>query len=117
MKYYNGAKNNSYNDYRSRDYGNYGPNMGCTTQALTPLSESATTVADAIDAMEPGGFTNVQAGIVWGWRTLSAGEPFTAGRGYDEQENDKYIIVLTDGNNTYPESEHLQLFPVYILGI
>ncbi|MEZ5792026.1 MAG: hypothetical protein R3D34_15020 [Nitratireductor sp.] len=27
---------------------------------------------------------------------------FTGGRGYDVPENDKYIILLTDGNNTYP---------------
>ncbi len=102
MKYHPDAKNNRYNDRRSRDYGNYGPNMGCTTAELTPLSDTPATVTNAIDEMEAGGFTNVQAGISWGWKTLSAGEPFTEGRGYDELENDKYIIVLTDGNNTYP---------------
>jgi hypothetical protein len=44
----------------------------------------------------------VQEGIAWGWRVLSAGEPFAQGRAYSEPENQKYLIVLTDGNNTYP---------------
>ncbi|MCC2098218.1 MAG: hypothetical protein KDJ29_15080, partial [Hyphomicrobiales bacterium] len=102
MKYNEDAKRSNYNSYYSRDYGDNGPNFGCTTQPLTPLSSDATTISDAINAMEAGGFTNVQAGIAWGWRTLSNGKPFTEGRPYYETENDKYIIVLTDGNNTYP---------------
>jgi hypothetical protein len=102
MKYNSESAYSRLGTKKSRDYGYYGPNLMCTTTAITPLTTNLTTVNDAIDAMEAGGYTNVQAGIAWGWRTLSAAEPFTAGRGYDEYENDKYIIVLTDGNNTYP---------------
>ncbi|MCB1676529.1 MAG: hypothetical protein KDI01_09570, partial [Halioglobus sp.] len=40
----------------------------------------------------------------WGWRTLSPSEPFTGGREYSDEENRKYMIVLTDGNNTYGTS-------------
>lgn len=102
MKYYPGAKNNDYGDWRSSNYGSYGPNMGCSTDPILPLSDTAGTVNTAISGMDAGGYTNVQAGISWGWRTLSSAEPFTGGRTYDTTENDKYIIVLTDGNNTYP---------------
>ncbi|MGB7285660.1 MAG: TadE/TadG family type IV pilus assembly protein [Salaquimonas sp.] len=102
MKYHPGAKNGRYNDWRDSNYGRYGPNMGCSTNPLTPLSDTPSTITDAIDDMNAGGYTNVQAGIVWGWRTLSNNLPFDGGRDYGVKENDKYIIVLTDGNNTYP---------------
>lgn len=102
MKYNTSAKYSRYGKNRSSNYGKYGPNMGCTTDPLTPLSQTASTVTTAISNMEPGGYTNVQAGLLWGWRSLSHGEPFTEGRSYDTTENDKYIILLTDGNNTYP---------------
>ena len=40
-------------------------------------------------------------GMAWGWRTVSSGEPFTEGRPDSEKGNDKVVIVLTDGANTY----------------
>ncbi len=102
MKYHPDAKNSKFGDWRSSNYGYYGPNMGCSTDPITPLTDTVETVNTAISNMDAGGYTNVQAGISWGWRSLSNAEPFTAGRAYDTTENDKYIIVLTDGNNTYP---------------
>jgi Flp pilus assembly protein TadG len=90
------------NNSRSRDFGQYDPNQTCTTDPLTPLTDNKQTVLDAIAAMDAGGYTNVQEGIAWGWRTLSSGTPFTEGRAYSVPENDKYLIILTDGNNTYP---------------
>ncbi|MFZ1813918.1 MAG: pilus assembly protein TadG-related protein [Rhizobiaceae bacterium] len=100
------ARNDSTKDEmgksRSRDLGTWGPNQGCTTNPIQELSADKNAVINSIRAMEGGGFTNVQAGIIWGWRALSQNEPFAEGRSYDTPENDKYIIVLTDGNNTYP---------------
>lgn len=87
---------------RSRDFGDWGPNQGCTTDPLLPLTSSAQTSINAVNAMAAGGYTNVQAGLMWGWRTLSAALPFSEGRPYTTYENDKYIILLTDGNNTFP---------------
>lgn len=87
---------------RSRDFGDWGPNQGCTTDPVQPLTTSAQTAIDAVNAMEAGGYTNVQAGLAWGWRLLSSTAPFTEGRAYSQIENDKYIVLLTDGNNTYP---------------
>ena len=83
-----------------------GPNFSCTTTPITPLTDVTTaagkqTILDAIDAMEPTGNTNVPEGTAWGWRVVSSNEPFTEGRGNNEKGNDKVVIVLTDGANTY----------------
>jgi hypothetical protein len=98
--------------FRVKPYGSssagsgYGPNFSCTTSPITPLTD-VTVVAGkddinaAIDAMKPTGNTNVPEGTAWGWRVLSSNEPFTEGRGNTEKGNDKVVIVLTDGANTY----------------
>jgi len=83
-----------------------GPNYSCTTAPLTELvdvtkPEGLSAIKTAIDAMAPNGATNVPEGLAWGWRTLSSTEPFTGGRAETERGNDKVIIVLTDGANTY----------------
>lgn len=91
------------NNYKSSGIaGSYfGPNVSCTTKPLTPLTTNKSTIKNAIDAMGPDGNTNVHEGIAWGWRTLSPAEPFTGGRERTDIDNRKYLIVLTDGNNTY----------------
>lgn len=86
--------------------GDKGPNGSCTTKAITPLADvtkaaGLKTIKDAINAMSPGGATNVPEGLAWGWRTLSSQAPFTGGRSEVERGNDKVVIVLTDGANTY----------------
>lgn len=85
-----------------------GPNAACTTTPITPLQDVTTqagldTITTAIGKMTPTGNTNVPEGLAWGWRTLSHGEPFTSGRPDIERGNDKVVIVLTDGANTYSE--------------
>jgi Flp pilus assembly protein TadG len=83
-----------------------GPNGSCTTKPITPLTDVTTsvgldTVKDAIDDMAASGATNVPEGIAWGWRVVSGGLPFNEGRADTERGNDKVVIVLTDGENTY----------------
>lgn len=83
-----------------------GPNYGCTTNPITPLTDVSTpdglaSINAAIDLMAPNGGTNVPEGMAWGWRTVSGGEPFAQGRPDSERGNDKIVIVLTDGANTY----------------
>jgi Flp pilus assembly protein TadG len=83
-----------------------GPNYSCTTKPITPLQDvtvaaGMTAIKAAIDAMAPNGATNVPEGLAWGWRVVSSGQPFTEGRADSEKGNDKVIIVLTDGENTY----------------
>ena len=78
-----------------------GPNFMCTATAVTPLSTSQSSVKAAISAMQANGYTNITAGVTWGWRLLSSGEPFTQGRAYTDDENQKILILMTDGENTY----------------
>jgi Flp pilus assembly protein TadG len=118
--YQNGATNAV---SRQRDMGKYfktkpfgaaearngaGPNFSCTTQPITPLTDvtepdGIEKVIAAIDAMEPTGMTDVPEGLAWGWRTVSSGEPYSEGRPEKQKGNDKVIIVLTDGANTYSD--------------
>ena len=83
-----------------------GPNYSCTTSPLTPLTDVTTaqgmkTIQTAIKAMVPAGGTNVPEAMAWGWRTIVQGAPFTEARAATERGNDKVVIVLTDGANTY----------------
>ncbi len=83
-----------------------GPNFSCTTPPITPLEDVSTVdgkkaIKDAIDAMTPDGATDAGHGLIWGWHTLSSGAPFTEGRSEAEAGNDKIVILLTDGENTY----------------
>ena len=98
--------------YRVKPYGSTdassgtGPNYSCTTSPITPLQDVTTTagkdkITAAIDAMAPTGNTNVPEGTAWGWRVVSSQAPFTEGRSETEKGNDKVVIVLTDGANTY----------------
>ena len=88
-----------------------GPNYSCTTKPITPLTdvsvpEGLNAIKAAIDLMGPNGNTNVPEGLAWGWRTVSSGEPFAQGRPNSEKGNDKVVIVLTDGANTYSVPSH-----------
>ena len=90
----------------SEDGWGEGPNRSCTTKPITPLTDvtnaaGKTAIKNAIDAMSPLGATNVPEGMAWGWRVVSGGAPFTEGRPDSENGNDKVVIVLTDGANTY----------------
>lgn len=98
--------------FRIKPYGapaagdGYGPNFSCTTNPITPLTDISKAagkqaIKDAIDAMKPNGNTNVPEGTAWGWRVVSSGAPFTEGRPDGQKGNDKVVIVLTDGANTY----------------
>ena len=83
-----------------------GPNQSCSTMPITPLVDTTDTageqsIKNAIDSMQAEGATNVTQGIAWGWRVLSSKAPFTEGRSETTRGNEKIMIVLTDGVNTY----------------
>jgi hypothetical protein len=86
-----------------------GPNFMCTTTSLMPLTANQGDVTTAISNMIAQGATNLQAGLMWGWRALSPGEPLTQGRAYTANDNQKILILMTDGENTYyPNSKMLK---------
>lgn len=87
-----------------------GPNAGCTTPAITPLTASKSGMISAIGGMVADGSTNIPLGISWGWRALSKGAPFTEGRSAGTADNVKIMIVMTDGNNTYYKPSDLDYY-------
>jgi Flp pilus assembly protein TadG len=87
-----------------------GPNLGCGP-AITPLVASKTTILNAIDEMAPWhrGGTMANLGLAWGWRVISPrwrgwwdGDlPDELPLDYEEQNMEKVVILLTDGNNEW----------------
>jgi len=69
----------------------------CPAQIL-PLTDTWSDMSDAIDHMFAVGNTNQTIGMVWGWQTLTDGEPMNAGT--LPPYTQKVIILLSDGLNT-----------------
>jgi Flp pilus assembly protein TadG len=67
---------------------------------VQPLSTAFSSLRTAIDNMTPGGNTNVTIGVAWGLALLSRQDPFPEGVAYTDKEVAKFLIVLTDGQNT-----------------
>lgn len=67
--------------------------------ALTPLTETQSTLEAAIDSLVPNGDTFIGTGVMWGLRTLSPEAPFTEGTAGSATMM-KVMIVMTDGDNT-----------------
>ncbi|MFM1817115.1 MAG: hypothetical protein RLZ98_3810 [Pseudomonadota bacterium] len=78
-----------------------GPNYACTTSPILPLTSTKIDIQSAIAAMGASGNTNIGEGVMWGVRVLSPGEPFSEGRAYDADRNQKFLVLMTDGQNTY----------------
>jgi hypothetical protein len=93
---YNGATPST----RSTGATNKGPNYWCNSRPIVPLTSTKSTVTTAIDGMVAKGYTNIHEGLMWGWRVLSPGAPFTGGAAYDDPKTRKYIVLMTDGQNT-----------------
>lgn len=84
-----------------------GPNYLCDAKPILPLTTDKAAVQSMVQGMIAKGGTNILEGLMWGWRVLSPGEPFTEGRSYDEAENTKYLILMTDGENWHQaQSNH-----------
>ncbi|MEM1046666.1 MAG: pilus assembly protein TadG-related protein [Pseudomonadota bacterium] len=86
-----------------------GPNYRCYSTPILPVTNTKKTVVDAIKAMKANGPTNIHQGIMWGWRTLSKGEPFTESRDDNKKNHIKAMVVMTDGQNDYgsfPSGSH-----------
>ncbi len=77
-----------------------GPNRACPDPML-PLTDNQMAVSDRIASLSHrnGGGTVISEGLMWGWRALSPGEPFSQGIDYDE-ETRKIIILMSDGANS-----------------
>nr|WP_321524626.1 TadE/TadG family type IV pilus assembly protein [uncultured Cohaesibacter sp.] len=79
----------------------YSPNYWCDMPRIKPLTNDITAIKTHISTMRANGATNIHMGTIWGLRLLSPQAPFTEGRDYDDEENIKALIIMTDGDNTY----------------
>ncbi|MCO5091536.1 pilus assembly protein [Bosea sp. (in: a-proteobacteria)] len=79
------------------------PAFWCSQSSLAeikPLTNDWDALNTHIDTMTPVGNTNVTIGAVWGWATLTPQAPFTSAKPKTEPRLKKYMILLTDGENT-----------------
>jgi Flp pilus assembly protein TadG len=66
---------------------------------IMPLTYDWPALTGRIDAMVPDGNTNVTIGLAWAWHSLTQGDPLTEAAA-PNPDLSKYIILLTDGDNT-----------------
>ena len=76
-----------------------GPNYLCDSAPILPLTKDKSAVLTLIKSMQAKGGTNILEGVMWGWRVLSPEPPFTEARAWNDPENNKFLIVMTDGEN------------------
>jgi Flp pilus assembly protein TadG len=68
--------------------------------AMKRLTTEWASLHTKVDEMQPSGYTNITIGLVWAWHLLSSTEVFADGVAYDTENLTKYIILLSDGDNT-----------------
>jgi Flp pilus assembly protein TadG len=66
----------------------------------TDTSTDASTLHGKVNLMKPAGKTNITIGLAWGWHVLSPAEPYTQGKAHGTKDLTKYIVLMTDGDNT-----------------
>lgn len=81
----------------------YGPDTGraspCNLAPIMPLTNDFASLHARIDAMVVSGHTNTTIGLAWGYHILTPSEPVTSAAPFQTRLT-KYIIFMTDGNNT-----------------
>ena len=77
-----------------------GPNRGCNSEPIIPLTDNLDDVRDTVDNLVARGDTNLTEAIVWGQRVLSDRPPFTNAKPDNEPGHKKIIIFLSDGINS-----------------
>lgn len=86
-------------------YSNYfepkGPTFNCDVQPVTPLTDDYALLKKRISEFTALGSTNILEGAMWGWRVLSSREPFTDGAKEGKSGNQKVMVLLTDGTNSF----------------
>ncbi|MEP6343410.1 MAG: pilus assembly protein TadG-related protein [Maricaulaceae bacterium] len=73
----------------------------CGTELL-PLTGNLQAVRTRINGLVATGRTYLPAGLMWGWRTLEASEPFTEAQATNVNGNQarKVMLLMTDGSNS-----------------
>ena len=86
---------------RGKHSGN--PNLDKYTwcpRQITELTDKYKTIKDEINGMWTTDSTYMPAGLIWGQRVLSPGEPFDNSPEKGEAAASQYMVLMTDGHNT-----------------
>lgn len=73
----------------------------CDLTAVLPLTDNFVEARTRVATMRPDGYTNVGLGLIWGWNLVDPAAPFTEGKAYTDPKVLKFIVLLTDGDNTF----------------
>lgn len=73
------------------------PNESCPVASVLPLTSSKTTIDATLDSMDYHGSTYSNIGMAWGMRLLSPEEPFIEGSDWEDEDWNKAIVLMTDG--------------------
>jgi Flp pilus assembly protein TadG len=79
------------------------PAAPCSTGSLArlmPLTSDFFALRQTVASMKPSGCTNITMGASWGLKTLSAGAPFTDASPAGTKGVEKFMLIVTDGDNT-----------------
>ncbi|WP_337659807.1 TadE/TadG family type IV pilus assembly protein [Anderseniella sp. Alg231-50] len=88
-------------NYHCDGYKHNGNGYQANQLQVRELSSNHSDIVGQLQAMEPYGYTNISLGVEFGWHLLEPGAPFAA-RSHTDEENKKFIVVLTDGKQTTP---------------
>jgi Flp pilus assembly protein TadG len=69
---------------------------------LQPLTNDFAGLKNQLGVMTPYAYTHVALGVEFGYQVLSPNAPFSEGVSYANKKTQKYMIVLTDGEQTEP---------------
>jgi hypothetical protein len=103
-----GASNADKEDYerqcrtgKYKSFSGSGPEYNCppAAAAVTAMTNVKSTITNAINALQADGYTVIPAGLLWGWRVISPGAPYTEGAAYNDEKWIKAVVLLTDGQN------------------
>jgi len=84
--------------YLGEDCGNLATTMFLTTNWSALHAK--------VNSMQPTGNTYVGIGAAWGWHALSPTQPFSGAAPYNTPNLQKFLILLTDGDNTQSRTQN-----------
>jgi Flp pilus assembly protein TadG len=67
---------------------------------IRPLTDKWGDLRQTVNEMKPSGCTNITIGARYGLATLSDQGPLAGGASFGDKTTDKYMVILTDGDNT-----------------
>jgi von Willebrand factor type A domain/Putative Flp pilus-assembly TadE/G-like len=70
--------------------------------ATVDLSKNFAALNSKLEVMRPYSNTHIALGVEFGYHMLSPDAPYTSGAPYSDKETKKFMIVLTDGDQTEP---------------